>query len=110
MDINNIQTQLDAIRENIVTLVRGVTHMANYCTEIANDQTATRSRLSKLEQHMGELTITVSFLQQKESERISSQIKRNPTTHTVSMLYTDENDDSDEGAEVATPPLGAGPP
>ena len=98
MDINNMQTQLDVIQGNIVNLAKSVTQMANYFTEIAKDQMATRSRLSKLEQNMGELTVSVSFLKQKESERMSSQIKRNPTTHTVSMLYTDENDDSDHVA------------
>ena len=32
MDINNIQTQLDAIQGNIINLARGVTHMANSFT------------------------------------------------------------------------------
>ena len=93
-----MQTQLDAIQLDVRDLTKNMLQMAKYFLEIGKDQMATRSRLSKLEQNMGELTITVSFLQQKESERMSSQIKRNPTTHTVSMLYTDEIDDSDHVA------------
>ena len=83
MNVHNMQTQLVVIQGNIVNLAENVTLMANYFTEIAKDQMAARSRLSKIEQNMGELTVAVSFLQQKESERLSSQIKRIPTTHTV---------------------------
>ena len=98
MVINNMQTQLDAIQLDMRDLTKNMLQMAKYFLEIGKDQMATRSRLSKIEQNMGALTQTVSFLQQKESERMSSQIKRIPITHTVSMLYTDEIDDSDHVA------------
>ena len=75
MDINNIQTQLDVIQGNIVNLAKNVTQMANYFTEIAKDQMATRNRLSILEQNMGELTKTVSFLQRSEERRVGKECR-----------------------------------
>ena len=89
MDIQNLEAQLHVILRTISDLTVNMTKMGQYFIQITADQLATKERLTKLENNVVELTKTVGQLQQKESRRLSSQFERNPSTHTVSMLYID---------------------